>query len=167
MKSIRVNLWITGGILIAVGALMMRYPIEAILSAGIILGIGLIASGINDVSGWYFFGLRRFLVMGIIDIIAGLVMVIQPGISAFILPFVIGMWLLSEGISRTCAAFWLGGAEIPGWWFVLIGGLAMIAFAVMMFVSPLSSTFSVMMILSGVLIASGVLAIVEGFVIPR
>ena len=88
MKSIRVNLWITGGILIAVGALMMRYPIEAILSAGIILGIGLIASGINDVSGWYFFGLRRFLVMGIIDIIAGLVMVIQPGISAFILPFV-------------------------------------------------------------------------------
>ena len=56
---------------------------------------------------------------------------------------------------------------MPGWWMVLIGGLAMIAFAVMMFVSPLSSTFSVMMILSGVLIASGVLAIVEGFVIPR
>ena len=167
MRSIRTNLWITGVILIAVGALMMRYPIEAILSAGIILGIGLIASGINDASGWYFFGLRRFLVMGIIDIISGLVMVIQPGISAFLLPFVIGIWLLSEGISRTCAAFWLGGAEVPGWWVVLLGGLAMIAFALMMFVSPLSSTFSVMMILSGVLIACGVLAIVEGFVISR
>ena len=167
MKSIRTNLWITGGILIAVGALMMRYPIEAIMSAGIILGIGIIVSGINHVSGWYFFGLRRFLVMGIIDIIAGLVMVIQPGISAFVLPFVIGLWLFSEGISRTCAAFWLGGAGVQCWWFVLIGGLAMMLFAVMMFVSPLSSTFSVMMILSGVLIASGVLAIVEGLVISR
>ena len=43
----------------------------------------------------------------------------------------------------------------------------MIAFAVMMCAAPLSSTFSVMMILSGVLIASGVLAVIEGFVISR
>lgn len=167
MKSLRVNLWITGGILIVVGVLMMRYPIEAILSAGMILGVGLIMTGVNHISGWYFFRLNRFLVMGFLDIIAGLALVIQPGISAFLIPFVIGLWLFSEGISRTCAGFWLGGAEIPGWWMVLIGGLAMIAFAVMMCVAPLSSTFSVMMILSGVLIASGVLAVVEGFVISR
>ncbi|MBR1437304.1 MAG: hypothetical protein IJ587_02085, partial [Synergistaceae bacterium] len=61
-------------------------------------------------------------------------------------------------------SFWLGGAGIPGWWIVLVSGLAMILFAVMMCVSPLSSTFSVMMILSGVLIASGVLAVLEGFI---
>ena len=167
MKSLRVNLWITGGILIAVGALMLRYPIEAILSAGMILGVGLIVSGLNELSAWHFFGVRRFIVEGIIDIIAGLALVIQPGISAFLIPFVIGLWLLTGGISRTCAAFWLGGAGVLGWWMVLVNGLAMIAFAVMMCIAPLSSTFSVMMILAGVLIASGVLAVVEGFVTPR
>ena len=167
MKSLRVNLWVTGAILIVVGMLMMRYPIEAIMSAGMILGIGLIVSGLNEFSAWHFFGFRRFIVSGIIDVIAGVIMVIQPGISAFFIPFVIGLWLFSAGISRTCAGFWLGGAEVPGWWMVLISGLAMVAFAVMMCVSPLSSTFSVMMILAGVLIASGVLAVVEGFVISR
>ena len=167
MKSLRVNLWVTGGILILLGVLMMRYPIEAIMSAGMILGFGIIATGINHISGWYFFRLNRFLVMGFLDIIAGLIMVIQPGISAFFIPFVIGLWFFSEGISRMCAGFWLGGAEMPGWWMLLISGIAMIAFAVLMCISPLSSTFSVMMILSGVLIASGVLAVIEGFVIPQ
>lgn len=167
MKSLRVNLWVTGGILILLGVLMMRYPIEAIMSAGMILGFGIIATGINHISGWYFFRLNRFLVMGFLDIIAGLIMVIQPGISAFFIPFVIGLWFFSEGISRMCAGFWLGGAEVPGWWMLLISGIAMIAFAVLMCISPLSSTFSVMMILSGVLIASGVLAVIEGFVIPQ
>ena len=167
MKSLRVNLWVTGGILILLGVLMMRYPIEAIMSAGMILGFGIIATGINHISGWYFFRLNRFLVMGFLDIIAGLIMVIQPGISAFFIQFVIGLWFFSEGISRMCAGFWLGGAEVPGWWMLLISGIAMIAFAVLMCISPLSSTFSVMMILSGVLIASGVLAVIEGFVIPQ
>ena len=167
MKSLRVNLWVTGGILILLGVLMMRYPIEAIMSAGMILGFGIIATGVNHISGWYFFRLNRFLVMGFLDIIAGLIMVIQPGISAFFIPFVIGLWFFSEGISRMCAGFWLGGAEVPGWWMLLISGIAMIAFAVLMCISPLSSTFSVMMILSGVLIASGVLAVIEGFVIPQ
>ena len=167
MKSLRINLWVTGGILILLGVLMMRYPIEAIMSAGMILGFGIIATGINHISGWYFFRLNRFLVMGFLDIIAGLIMVIQPGISAFFIPFVIGLWFFSEGISRMCAGFWLGGAEVPGWWMLLISGIAMIAFAVLMCISPLSSTFSVMMILSGVLIASGVLAVIEGFVIPQ
>lgn len=145
--------------------LMLRYPIEAIMTAGMILGFGLIASGVNHVSGWYFFGVRRFLLMGFIDIVAGIVMVIQPGLSAFFLPFVIGLWFLTAGLSRTCAAFWLGGAGVSGWWLALVSGLAMIAFAVLMCLSPLSSTFSVMMILSGVLIASGVLEVVEGFAI--
>ena len=167
MKSLRVNLWVTGAILIVLGVMMMRYPVEAIMSAGMILGVGLLMTGVNHVAGWYMFGLRRLLAFGFLDIVAGLVMVIQPGISAFLFPFVIGLWLLSAGLSRTCAGFWLGGAEMPGWWMVLVGGLAMVAFAVMMFVAPLSSTFSVMMILSGVLVASGVLAVVEGLMISR
>lgn len=165
LESLRTNFFISGGIMCLLGVLMLRFPLDAILTAGIILGFGLIASGINQISGWYFFGVRRFLLLGFIDIIAGIVMVIQPGLSAFFLPFVIGLWFLTAGLSRTCTAFWLGGAGVSGWWLALLSGLAMIAFAVLVCVSPLSSTFSVMLILSGVLIATGVLAVVEGFAI--
>ncbi len=167
MKSLRVNFFVTGGILILLGVLTMRYPVEAIMSAGMIIGIGLVASGVNNVAGWYFFKLKRFLVQGFLDIIAGMIMLIQPGLTAFLVPFVLAAWLFSIGISRTCTSFWLGGAEIPGWWMVLISGIAMIAFALLVCISPLSSTFSVMLILSGVFIACGVLAIIEGCIMGR
>ena len=167
MKSARMHLWITGAILIALGFMTMRYPVEAIMSAGMIIGIGLAVSGVNHFSAWYFFGMKRFIVMGIIDLIAGIIMITQPGITAFLIPFVIGIWLLTEGISRICSAFWLGGAEIPGWWVMLLSGLALIAFGVLVCASPLVISLSVMMVIAWSLVVYGVLAVIEGFAIPR
>ena len=167
MRSIRIHLFITGAVLILLGILTMRYPIEAIMSAGTIIGIGLAVSGANHFSGWYFFRLRRFIIMGILDLIAGIVMIAQPGVTAFILPFVIALWLFSSGVTRSCISFWLGGAGVQGWWVMLISGIALILFAALVFASPLVISLSVMMVLSGVLIASGVLAIIEGFVMER
>ncbi|MBR6902040.1 MAG: DUF308 domain-containing protein [Synergistaceae bacterium] len=162
MQKIRWNFYITGGILILLGALTFMYPVEAIMTVGLFIGIGLVMSGLNYFSGFYFFRLKRFIALGLLDFVAGLIMILQPGISAFFMPYVIGLWFLLTGISRMCAAFWLGGAEVHGWWYMLINGLALIIFAFMMFASPLISSISIMMLLSGILIASGVLAIVEG-----
>ena len=162
MQKIRWNFYITGGILILLGVLSFFYPLEAIMTVGFFIGLGLVASGLNYFSGFYFFGLKRFIALGLLDLISGVIMIAQPGLSAFFMPFVIGLWLLLTGVSRVCAAFWLGGAEVSGWWYILINGLALIIFAFLMFAAPLISSISLMMILSGVLIASGVSVIIEG-----
>ncbi|MBQ7593068.1 MAG: DUF308 domain-containing protein [Synergistaceae bacterium] len=167
IKSLRINLYIDGIILIILGILTLRYPVEAIVSAGFIIGVGLVASGINYLSGFYFFRLKRFIINGLLDIITGAIMILQPGITAFIIPFVVALWLFTTGITRTCASFWLGGAKIPGWGFMLINGIALILLALFMFISPLHSAFSIMMILACVLIASGVFAILEGYFIDK
>ena len=44
MRNFRTNYIITGVIQIILGVLTMRYPLEAIMSAGVIIGIGLVAS---------------------------------------------------------------------------------------------------------------------------
>ena len=160
----RINFLITGLILIILGAVCMYYPVEAIMSAGFFIGLGLIASGINYFTGFVMLRLKRFLVWGLLDFIAGVVLMLQPGLSAFLLPFVIAFWLFTVGVSRTCTSFWLGGANIPGWRFMLIDGLLLIACAVLMCVSPLNSALSVMAVLSGVLIFSGVFIILEGYI---
>lgn len=161
----RWNCYITGGILILLGALTFRYPVEAIMTAGFFIGIGLVASGLNYFSGWYFFRLNRFIVLGLLDLIAGVIMIAQPGLSAFLMPFVIGLWLLSTGMARTCAAFWLGGANVRGWWYMLLDGIVLIISALLMCAAPLFSAVSIMFLLAGVLITAGVLAIVEGHLI--
>ncbi|MBQ6775829.1 MAG: DUF308 domain-containing protein [Synergistaceae bacterium] len=158
----RWNFYITGIILILLGVLTFRYPVEAIMSVGFFIGLGLVASGLNYFSGFYFFGLKRFIALGLLDLIMGAVLIAQPGLSAFFMPFVIGLWFLLTGVARSCASFWLGGAKVRGWWCMLLNGLALIVFGLLICASPLVSAFSIMMMLSAVLVASGVLAIVEG-----
>ena len=163
--KMRWNFYITGVILILLGALTFKYPLEAIMTAGFFIGIGLVASGLNYFSGWYFFRLKRFIALGLLDLLAGVIMILQPGLSAFLMPFVIGLWLLSTGIARTCAAFWLGGAKIQGWWYMLLNGLVLIIAALLMCASPLFSAISIMYLLAGILITAGILEIVEGHLV--
>ena len=160
----RINFFITGAILIILGVITINYPLEAIMSAGFFIGLGLIASGINYFTGFKFLRLKRFLVWGVLDIAAGVIMLLQPGITAFIMPFVIAFWLFTEGVARTCTAFWLGGAGIQGWKFILLNGLLLIACAVLMCISPLNSALSVMAVLSGILMVSGLFVIFEGLI---
>ena len=162
MRNLRWNFYIKGAILILLGALTFAYPLEAILSVGFFIGLGLAASALNNFSAFHFFRLKRFIALGILDLIAGVVMILQPGLTAFIIPFVIGAWLFSTGLTRTCASLWLGGAKVSGWWLMLINGIALIICSLLVCVSPLISSISVMMILAAVLIAAGVLIIFEG-----
>ncbi len=158
----RWNFYLTGGILILLGALTFRYPVEAIMTAGFFIGLGLVASSLNYFTGWYFVRFRRFLALGLLDFIAGVIMLAQPGLSAFFMPFIIGAWLFSTGITRTCAAFWLGGAKIRGWWVVLLNGLALIISALLICASPFVASISIMILLGCILIIAGVFSVVEG-----
>ena len=162
MRNLRWNFYIKGLILILLGVLTFTYPLEAILSLGFFIGIGLVASALNNFTAFYFFRLKRFIMLGILDLIAGVVMILQPGLTAFLIPFVIGAWLFSTGIARTCASFWLGGAEVSGWWLMLINGIALIIASLLVCASPLISSISLMIILASVLIVVGVLIIIEG-----
>ncbi len=160
-------MFITGIILIALGALTLRYPVSAILTVGTFIGIGLVISGINYMTGFYFFRLKRFILHGLLDIIAGVYMIAQPGITSFILPFVIGLWLFLTGISRFSVSMWLGGAKARGWWLMFIDSIVLITLAILMCASPIVSSLSIMIVLACSLIASGVLTLLEGFVMLR
>ena len=158
----RVNMFITGAILIALGGLTLKYPLSAIMTVGTFIGIGLVVSGINYLSGFWFFRFKRFILLGLLDIIAGSLMIARPGITSFVLPFVIGLWLFMEGISRMGVSLWLGGAKVKGWWLMLLNGIVLIVLSALMCASPIVGALSVMMVLACALIASGVLAVLEG-----
>ena len=162
MQKMRLNSYITGIILIILGVLTFCYPLEAIMTAGFFIGCGLVASALNYFSGWYFFRLNRFIVFGLVDLTAGIIMIFQPGLSAFFMPFVIGLWLFAEGIAKICAAFWLGGAKIRGWWIMLLGGVLLIISALFVCASPLISSISLMLALACVFVVAGVSSIIEG-----
>lgn len=167
MRRLRWHYYVAGAISILLGLLSLRYPLGAIVSLGFFIGIGLIASGLDYFSAYYFFGLKRFILLGLLDFIMGIYMLFQPGVTAFVIPFAIGFWLFSSGISRIGVSLWLGGAKVQGWWLTLIYGIALVSLSALMIASPLTSALSVMIVLSCSLIAHGIMAIVEGCIMFR
>ena len=163
MRIFRNNCYITGIILIILGALSLRYPLSALITVGTFIGIGLVMSALNYFTGFYFFRLKRFVLLGVLDLITGVIMLTRPGLTSLIIPFVMALWLLCVGLSRIGASLWLGGAKVRGWWLMLLNGIALVIFAAFMCASPLTSALSIMMVLAVSLIASGVLSILEGY----
>ena len=169
LRTFRAHCVITGVILLLLGIFAMARPVEALISVGFFMGLGLIASGVNYFSAYYFWGLKRFILLGLLDFLAGLYMTFQPGMAALVIPLVIGVWLACSGISRVGMSLWLGGAKVSGWWLMLLNGIALIFLGGLISVSPLNVTLSVMlmMILGGTFIAEGVLTVLEGLMMGR
>ena len=75
------------------------------------------------------------LLLGLIDIAAGLVAIIWPGPTALVLVFVVAAWAVVGGIVEFAAGFSAG--ETAGTRaLLLIGGLVSVAFGVVLFARP-------------------------------
>ena len=102
MEDILKHWWLllVGGLLFLVlGFVSLAYPMTALLSVALYIGLIALATGIMSLAfafsnmsagGW---GWRLF--EGIVDVLFGLVMLIHPMISAALIPVIIGIWVLS------------------------------------------------------------------------
>ena len=162
MRNLKLHMYITGIVLIILGAMSFRYPLTALMSLGMMLGIGLCICGVNYLTGFYLYKPVSFIFLGILDLLMGILLIVRPGITAFFIPYVIALWLFLTGFSRIGTSLWLGGAKISGWWLMLLNGIALIIFACLMCASPLISALSVVTVLAVGLIVFGILVIIEG-----
>lgn len=105
MEDILKHWWLllVGGLLFLVlGFVSLAYPMTALLSVALYIGLIALATGIMSLAfafsnmsagGW---GWRLF--EGIVDVLFGLVMLIHPMISAALIPVIIGIWVFIRGL---------------------------------------------------------------------
>ena len=172
MKTLRWTLWFTGGVLIALGLWSMTFPMEALLSLALWLGAGVCLSGINYLLPCFSLrgealSPRWFLFLGLMDLAIGGVMLTRLGLTAIMIPIVVSLWLAGAAVVRLVTCIRLRWLRLPGWWFMLLSSLTLLACACMMFFSPFLAGISVVMVLAGALVVAGVLIILEGRVIFR
>lgn len=165
-KTLRWTLYFTGGILVVLGLWAMTYPIEALMSLALYLGIGFILAGLNHLVPC--FSLRgdslypRWLfVLGVLDILIGVVMLTRLGLTAFMIPLMVAFWLFLTGLVRAVTAFRLRALGFRRWWRMLLNGLILAVCASLMAASPFVGGLSVAFMLGGTLVVSGVLILVE------
>jgi uncharacterized membrane protein HdeD (DUF308 family) len=153
-------LLLRGFLAIALGLLVFTRP--AITLWAIVLGFSAYcvfegaASIFSVITGRVDPGHRWFVVMeGVIGITVGVITFRTPGITGTVLMFLIAAWALATGVLRVIEGVQLR-KEITGEVWLILGGLASIAFAMLVFMRPLSGAIALVRVL-------GAYALVLGF----
>ena len=127
-----------------------------VLIDGIFRIVGAIGHRASDPDwGWQ-------LVIGILGIVVGLLTFHAPQITALALVIYIAAWALMIGASEIALAVKMR-REIKGEWFLILMGLASIAFAVLLLWNPIAGAAAVIWLIVWYAVVIGILAIFFGF----
>ena len=107
---------------------VIAYPVGSLVGLAVYIGISLLLTGIflivlalssrDTMDNW---GWR--LAEGIIDLIFAFVLLTNPGVTATVLPFVVGFWMMVFGVMMFADAFQVKKTGDQNWWVGLMGGL--------------------------------------------
>lgn len=102
------------------------------------------------------------LVIGILGIVVGLLTFHAPQVTALALVIYIAAWALMIGASEIVLAIKLR-REIKGEWFLILMGLASVAFAILLLWNPIAGAAAVIWLIAWYAVVLGILAIFFGF----
>lgn len=129
-----------GALLLIVGAICVFWPGVSIVTVAIVVGCALIAACIFDFivyfrtrgtavhSGWT-------IVNAVLDLILGVLFLINPVIAAEVITIFAGWLLVCYGIFAIVMSVGLRKAS-DKWWLVLLNGIVSILCGILFFVSP-------------------------------
>ena len=131
---------IVGVLLIVLGIWTLTTPLESYLMLSIVFAVGFFLSGVFEMIfaltnkhkswGWS-------LALGILSIIIGLLLIMNPAISMVTLPFYVGFMLLFHSILGISSAYEMRRYGIMDWgWLMLVAVLGMI-FSFIMLWNPI------------------------------
>lgn len=131
---------ILGIIFLALGILTFIFPFTSYLTMSIIFGITILVSGIFYIvmsttrsmkgRGW-------LIVSGLIEIVLGILLTLWPGISAAILPYVLGFWLMFKGFTLIGIGSDMSDIKGSGWGWTIAWALGIIVCAFIILIYPL------------------------------
>ena len=120
-----------GVLAVIVGILAFVWPLATIVTLALFWGAFMFVDGLGaGITGWRLYkrGIRwwPYLVFAVIGVLAGVVTLLMPGVTAVALLYVIAFWAIFGGISQIAAAIRLR-REIQGeWYLVLVGALSVL-----------------------------------------
>jgi uncharacterized membrane protein HdeD (DUF308 family) len=103
------------------------------------------------------------LIQGILGVLAGLVAIFWPGLTALALLYFIAAWAIVTGIMEIVAAIRLR-REIEGEWALALSGALSVLFGVLLVVLPApAGLLSLVWLIGAYAVATGVLLLILGF----
>lgn len=160
--------WIVvrGAVAVLFGVLALAWPGITLAALVIVWGAYALADGVLAlIAAWRVRDQGRpfwsLVLVGLLGIVAGVLTLWWPAITALVLLMVIAVWAIVTGIFQIVAAIRLRKL-IEGEWLLGLSGLVSVIFGMLMVASPRAGALAVLWIIALYAIAFGVLLIVLG-----
>lgn len=148
---------VRGVLTLVFGALAVFWPEITLIALVILFGAYAIVDGFTAIA----MGTRRssgrgiLVILGVLGIIAGLIALFWPGITALILLYVIAFWAIVTGLGSIVSGFGLS-RDAGGRWLFILSGLAGVVLGILLLVNPEKGA-------TALVVTIGFFAIIWGF----
>ena len=169
-KSLSTSLIVRGVLAVAVGIIALAWPQVTVLALVILFAVyAFIAAGLQ--------AMRAFssakagpvvghLLLGLVNLTAGVVALVWPGPTALVLVLIVGIWAVIAGIAEIAAAFAAGEPAGTRALFIL-AGLISIAFGVVLFARPHVGAITLALLFGLFNLVYGAVMLVNGIELRR
>jgi len=137
--------WI-GVVLIVAGVLACLAPLITAFFIAMTIGVVFTAVGVLEIFAWFQLEDRKGqgaqMVQGVLFLLAGLIMLLYPGLNLKILSLVLTIYFGVAGVTRISAAMRIRPRE--GWGFVMLDGVLSLLLGAMLFAGwPLTGIWAI------------------------
>ena len=103
------------------------------------------------------------IVQGVVSVLAGVIALIWPGVTALALLFVVAVWALLSGIGEIGGAFASRNSGSNAWGWTLAGGILNVIFGVLLLIWPASGILTLIWLVAIFTLVGGIAQIVLAF----
>jgi uncharacterized membrane protein HdeD (DUF308 family) len=148
-------LLIAGILCIVAGICVFAFPIESYVAMAVLFGILMLLTGaaqliISSTSGNYLMMKGYFIVGGILDVILGIFLCVYPGVSLFVLPILMGLWMLYHSFIIISFGADMDTFRLSGGGMFTVFGILLLMLSVFVLVDPFSVGVATVLFVAGV-----------------
>ena len=140
---------------IALGALILLFGAYALVDGAFAI-VGVFRGTRSGTPRWL------LLVEGVAGILAGIIALIFPGLTAVALLYLVAAWAVVTGLAQIATAIRLR-QEIRGEWALILGGILSVLFGLLLAVLPGVGILSLIWLIGAYAVAFGVLLLITAF----
>ena len=102
-----------------------------------------------------------FIVGGVLDVLLGLFLCLYPGITIFLLPILLGIWMLYHSFMIIAFGGDLDTFGVDGQGFVVGSGILLLILSILILMNPFSAGIAAVVVLTGIgLVVFGLILVV-------
>lgn len=156
-------LMFAGLLAVAAGICVFVFPVESYVTLSVLFGVLMLLTGavqliIASTSGNYLMMRGYVIVGGVLDVILGIFLCVYPGITLFLLPVMMGLWLMYHGFMIIALGGDLSTFRVSGGGMVTAGGVILLLLSIFVLVDPFSVGVVTVLVAAGIgLILLGIL----------